>query len=98
MIKYIITGGDIMLSVTEVAEMLNVSRQMIHKLISNGELPYYKIGNLYRFEDEEIKKWLEERKKNECWQSWNYKRPIDYGWCVKAIRICTEKENALPTS
>ena len=43
-----------MLSVTEVAEMLNVSRQMIHKLISNGELPYYKIGNLYRFEDEEI--------------------------------------------
>ena len=39
MIKYIITGGDIMLSVTEVAEMLNVSRQMIHKLISNGELP-----------------------------------------------------------
>ena len=35
-----------MLSVTEVAEMLNVSRQMIHKLISNGELPYYKNGNL----------------------------------------------------
>lgn len=54
-----------MLSVTEVAKMLNVSRQMIHKLISTGELPYYKIGNLYRFEDEEIKKWLEERKKNE---------------------------------
>lgn len=66
MIKYIITGGDIMLSVTEVAKMLNVSRQMIHKLISNCELPYYKIGNLYRFEYEEIKKWLEERKKNEC--------------------------------
>lgn len=66
MIKYIIIGGDIMLSVIEVAKMLNVSRQMIHKLISNGELPYYKIGNLYRFKDEEIKKWLEERKKNEC--------------------------------
>ena len=54
-IKYIIAGGDMMLSVTEVAEMLNVSRQMIHKLISNGELPYYKIGNLYRVEDKEIK-------------------------------------------
>ena len=66
MIKYIMTGGDMMLSVTEVAGMLNVSRQMIHKLISNGELPYYKIGNLYRFKDEEIKKWLEDRKKNEC--------------------------------
>ena len=65
MIKYIIAGGDMMLSVTEVAGMLNVSRQMIHKLISNGELPYYKIGNLYRFEDDEIKKWLEERKKDE---------------------------------
>ena len=42
-----------------------MSRQMIEKLISNGELPYYKSGSLYGFEDEEIKKWLEERKKNE---------------------------------
>lgn len=54
-----------MLSVKDVAKMLNVSKQMVHKLILNGDLPCYRIGNLYRFNADEVKKWLEERKKNE---------------------------------
>jgi len=51
-----------MLTVTEVAEYLKISRSMIYRLLKRGELPGFKIGGDWRFNAEEIDRWLEERK------------------------------------
>ncbi len=51
-----------MLTVTELAEYLKISRSMIYRLLKRGELPGFKIGNDWRFNAEEIDRWLEERK------------------------------------
>ena len=50
------------LTVTELAQYLKISRSMIYRLLKRGELPGFKIGSDWRFNAEEIDRWLEERK------------------------------------
>lgn len=45
-----------LLTVTEVAHRLRVSRQAVHKGIQCGRFPAVRVGNLYRIR----KEWLEE--------------------------------------
>lgn len=45
-----------LLTVTEVAEKLRISRQAVHKGIQRGRFPAVKVGNLYRISRE----WLED--------------------------------------
>lgn len=45
-----------LLTVTEVAEKLRISRQAVHKGIQCGRFPAVKVGNLYRISQE----WLED--------------------------------------
>lgn len=50
-----------MLSITQVANRLNVSRQMVHKLIVKGKLKAYRVGNLWRIFEKDLDKYLEEK-------------------------------------
>lgn len=45
-----------LLTVSEVADQLRISRQAVHKGIQCGRFPAVKVGNLYRISRE----WLEE--------------------------------------
>ncbi len=40
----------------ELSQYLNLSESTIYKLVSNGEIPGFKIGDSWRFELEEIRK------------------------------------------
>ncbi len=55
-------AGSGTLTVAELAEYLKISRSMIYRLLKRGELPGFKIGSDWRFNAEEIDRWLEERK------------------------------------
>lgn len=46
----------------DLEEMLGVSRFTIYKLIKSGELKAYKIGGQWRFNDEDVKAFLEKAK------------------------------------
>lgn len=49
-----------LLTVKEVAQILRISRQAVHKKIKKGQLKTIKIGERYRID----KEWLEEYLKN----------------------------------
>lgn len=46
--------GKSMLSVEELAEFLNCSQGLIHKLKNQGKLPFIKIGTSIRFDKAEV--------------------------------------------
>jgi hypothetical protein len=48
----------------EVRKMLNISHGTIHTLRANGTLPFTKIGNIIYYDEQDIKRMLESRKKN----------------------------------
>ena len=45
-------------TVRELATELRCDYTMIYKLIKNNNLPYFKIGSDYRFNLDEIEKWI----------------------------------------
>ena len=47
----------------ELATYLKLTETTIHKLVSHGELPGFKIGHSWRFDMDEILKLCQERKK-----------------------------------
>jgi excisionase family DNA binding protein len=47
----------------ELSQFLKLSESTIYKLVSNGEIPGFKIGDSWRFELEEIRKLIRESKK-----------------------------------
>lgn len=49
-------------SVAEVADILNMSKQTIKKMIRLGELDAYSIGNRYRVKRTDFDSWIESRK------------------------------------
>lgn len=49
-----------MMTVAEVARYLHVQPITIYKLIRKGQLPGFKIGTEYRFDRDELKKWIAE--------------------------------------
>jgi len=46
----------------ELSQFLKLSESTIYKLVSNGEIPGFKIGDSWRFELEEIRKLIQESK------------------------------------
>lgn len=50
------------ISITELATRLGLAKQTIYEWTSMKTIPYYKIGRLVRFDEDEIDKWLMERK------------------------------------
>jgi excisionase family DNA binding protein len=50
-----------LLTVTEVANYLHVSRSTIHRLLKRNEIPAFRVGANWRFNVEEIDRWRVER-------------------------------------
>jgi len=50
------------LNVKKLAEYLDVSTYTIYFWVSQRKIPHYKIGKHLKFIEEEIEKWLKERK------------------------------------
>lgn len=51
-----------LLTVNEVAEILNFSTSKVYKLIKDNKINYIKIGTDYRFAPEDVAQWLNENK------------------------------------
>ena len=49
------------MTLPEVAEYLQVSRDLIYRLAQKGKIPASKVGNQWRFKQEKIDHWMEER-------------------------------------
>jgi len=50
------------MTLEEVAEYLQVSKDSIYWLAQKGEIPASKLGNLWRFKKEEIGEWLKDKR------------------------------------
>lgn len=47
------------LTATEVAEMLGVSRETIYRLARSNQIPHFRVGTALRFSKEKVKEWIE---------------------------------------
>lgn len=46
------------LTVTEVAKLLRLSRTVVYELIMSGEIPSFKVGKLRRIRRSDVETWL----------------------------------------
>lgn len=49
---------DKLLTIKEVAEVLNVNPRTVNRMIDRGELPAVKVGNRWRIKPEDVKDFL----------------------------------------
>ena len=56
------TGDQEFLTLAELALRLNMKPKTLYVRVSEGDLPYYRIGRLIRFRREEIDAWLENQR------------------------------------
>jgi len=52
-----------LLTIEEVAEMLNLKRCTIYKYTSNKEIPFIKFGNRVMFDSEDLQHWINGKKR-----------------------------------
>ncbi len=60
-----ISERGMFLTVTDMAELLKVSRYVIDRMLKNGELPAAKLGGQYRVKTEDFLKWWDHQVKQE---------------------------------
>ena len=48
------------MTLQEVAEYLQLSKDMIYRLAQNGRIPASKVGNRWRFRRERIDRWMDD--------------------------------------
>ena len=51
---------DRLLDVSEVAELLGLSRKHVYGLVESGRIPHLKLGRLVRFHPDSIEAWIGE--------------------------------------
>jgi excisionase family DNA binding protein len=54
-----------MMTVRQVAELLGVHENWVYDQAASGELPSYKIGGTRRFDPDELRGWIAERRQAE---------------------------------
>jgi len=55
--------ADALMTVEEVAKYLKVEESTVYTWAREGKIPAMKIGRFWRFEKEDMDKWLEEKKR-----------------------------------
>lgn len=55
-----------LLTVTDVAERLNVQVRHVRRLVAERRVPYVKWGHLIRFDPDEIERWMDEHRRPEA--------------------------------
>lgn len=53
--------GDEILTIREVAELLKINEKTAYKLAAAGKLPGFKVGGSWRFERQEIARWIKRK-------------------------------------
>lgn len=46
------------LTIPELSKYLNISSQTIRKLVKNGDLPFFKVGDTVKFSKNSIDEWI----------------------------------------
>jgi len=52
---------DDLFTIREVAEMLKLTEKTAYRLVSDGEIPGFKVGGSWRFSGKELEKWIAEQ-------------------------------------
>jgi excisionase family DNA binding protein len=52
-----------LLTLSEVAEYLQIKQRTIYNWAQHGKIPCFKLGNVWRFKKQDIELWIEERKR-----------------------------------
>ena len=51
------------MSVHDVADLLNVDAKTIYRLAQRGELPGFKVAGAWRFQRDDLRRWIDQRKR-----------------------------------
>ena len=62
--KATIENEDVFMNVKDVARFLKVETAVVYAACSKGEIPFLKIGKLYKFKKTDVLKWLEKGREN----------------------------------
>jgi len=49
------------MSLNEVAKFLRLEKHIIYAKCGNGEIPFFRVGKLYKFKKSELQQWLKEQ-------------------------------------
>jgi excisionase family DNA binding protein len=55
-----------LLTITDVADRLNVQARHVRRLVAERRIPYVKWGHLIRFDPEEVERWLDDSRRPEA--------------------------------
>ena len=50
-----------LLTIQQVSELLQVSRSLVYKWVHYSFVPYVKIGNIVRFKESELNRWIKNK-------------------------------------
>lgn len=53
-----------LLTIRDVSQILQISSQTLYKMIEAGEIPAIRIGNQWRFEEEQLYQWIRQSATN----------------------------------
>lgn len=56
-------ADDDILTIKEVAEYLKLTERTLYRLVQDGQVPGFKVGNSWRFKRGDIERWIEDQKK-----------------------------------
>lgn len=62
--KRIIDNEEMFMNVKDVARFLKVETADVYAACNKGEIPFLKIGKLYKFKKTDVLKWLKKEKEN----------------------------------
>lgn len=60
------------MNVKDVARFLEVETAVVHAACNKGEIPFLKVGKLYKFKKADVLKWLEKDKNNKILDAEEY--------------------------
>lgn len=55
---------DRLITLSEVAEYLQIAERTVYQWAQRGKIPSFKIGNVWRFKRDDIDQWIEDRKRD----------------------------------
>lgn len=59
-----VSGPNEALDANDVARMLKVSYRTVLRLAERGELPYFRVGDLWRFERKDVEEFIKRNKQH----------------------------------
>ena len=54
--------ADDILTIKEVADYLKLTERTLYRLVQEGKIPGFKVGNSWRFKRADIERWIEDQK------------------------------------